>query len=109
MGINITISCNISSVSKLTTINWIKDSMPLPLISDLQNNHVKWSGGALLSPSLNIYFIKKEDEGNYSCIATNAANHTGMSKPVHITVSEGISQPISLTSVYIYRMSKKVQ
>lgn len=100
VGINITISCDISSVSNLATINWMKDSITLTLNNNITKDTVKWSGGTLLSPSLNIYFIQKEDEGNYSCIATNAAKHTGRSKPVHLTVSEGISELINLTSVY---------
>lgn len=85
IGENVTLSCNISSVSELTKIVWFKNN--IEFISNF--NRSKYDGGTQQDPSLTIHSVQITDEGNYTCNATNAAEHIGRSKSIHLTVFEG--------------------
>ncbi|CAC5361167.1 TTN [Mytilus coruscus] len=65
-GTNITMWCDVPSLSKATGISWLKNGS---IIQITGNN--KYGGGTLSSPSLQIFFVQMVDEGNYTCQATN--------------------------------------
>ncbi|CAC5361161.1 unnamed protein product [Mytilus coruscus] len=81
IGEHVTLSCNISSVSKLKKIVWYKDNIDFNLNTSHTKDDDRLSGGTLQSPSLTIYSVQQKDEGNYTCKATNTAEKTGWSNP----------------------------
>lgn len=87
IGDYVTLSCNISSVAELTKIVWSKNNIEFDLNRTKDDD--RFSGGTLQDPSLTINYVQITDEGNYSCKATNAAEQTGWSKPVLLSVFEG--------------------
>ncbi|VDI34064.1 Hypothetical predicted protein [Mytilus galloprovincialis] len=88
IGDNVTLSCNISSVSKLTKVVWSKNNIEVNLNANRTEDDARFSGGTLQDHSLTIYSVQIMDEGNYSCNASNAAKQTGWSNQVHLTIFE---------------------
>ncbi|XP_063447807.1 cell adhesion molecule 4-like [Mytilus trossulus] len=91
IGDNVTLSCNISSVSKLTKVVWSKDNIEFNLnVNHTEDNEILSGGRTLQDHSLTINSVQITDEGNYTCNATNAAEQTGWSDPLHLSVIEGM-------------------
>ncbi|VDI34068.1 Hypothetical predicted protein [Mytilus galloprovincialis] len=79
-GTNITIPCNVSPTSEVTKISWYKNNSTL----DIYGND-RFSGGTISAPSLKIFFVEENDEGNYTCQAMNPVG-IGKSVPIHMQV-----------------------
>lgn len=81
-GGNVTIPCYISSSSKSTNVTWMKNNIELNVTGN------KYNVGELPYPFLHIYFIQTDDEGNYTCLASNPVG-SDKSKPVQLQVLPG--------------------
>ncbi|CAG2227900.1 unnamed protein product [Mytilus edulis] len=97
-GTNVTIQCYVSPSSEVINITWDRNNSTL----DIQGND-RYDGGTISSPSLEIYFVQENDDGNYTC---KAVNPVGIDIPkVHIsrieavTVGENVIIPCNISSV----------
>ncbi|VDI54606.1 Hypothetical predicted protein [Mytilus galloprovincialis] len=99
IGEYVTLSCNISSVSKLTKVVWYKNNIEFNFNANGTKDNDKFIGGTLQDPSLTIYSVQITDEGNYICNASNAADKTGWSKPVHLSVFEATTESLPSTDI----------
>lgn len=80
LGNNITISCYVHWSTKETNITWLKNDKILEI-----NGNNKYGGGTFSYPSLEIYFLQMEDEGNYTCQASSPIGIV-TSQPVFLSV-----------------------
>ncbi|VDI51626.1 Hypothetical predicted protein, partial [Mytilus galloprovincialis] len=78
IGSSVTLTCNVTSDLYITSVTWQRttknNSEPLyiTVYSDLISSvSSKYSGSNSSSPSLTIFNAEKQDEGAYTCIATN--------------------------------------
>ncbi|XP_076105961.1 neural cell adhesion molecule 1-like [Mytilus galloprovincialis] len=79
-GTNITIPCYVSPTSEVTRITWYKNNSILYIYGN-----DRFSGGTISAPSLKIYFVEENDEGNYTCQAMNPVGF-GKSVPTFLQV-----------------------
>lgn len=84
MGTNITLICNINSLTEEINVTWFKNSVILN-IHDTDTSHT--IGGSVFHQTLTLNFLEVDDGGNYSCKATNKAGD-GLSKLVHLSLFE---------------------
>lgn len=77
VGDNATVTCIVSGTPAATSVSWQRTINSVTMTVNL-NNFSKYSGGTLTTPSLSIFNVSKEDEGSYSCQATNVIG-TGQS------------------------------
>ncbi|XP_065932028.1 platelet binding protein GspB isoform X4 [Magallana gigas] len=77
VGDNATVTCIVSGTPAATSVSWQRTINSVTTTVNL-NNFSKYSGGTLTTPSLSIFNVSKEDEGSYSCQATNVIG-TGQS------------------------------
>eukprot|EP00105_Crassostrea_gigas_P045483 XP_019929631.1 PREDICTED: hemicentin-1-like [Crassostrea gigas] len=77
VGDNATVTCIVSGTPAATSVSWQRTINSVTTTVNL-NDFSKYSGGTLATPSLSIFNVSKEDEGSYSCQATNVIG-TGQS------------------------------
>ncbi|XP_052674345.1 hemicentin-1-like isoform X2 [Crassostrea angulata] len=77
VGDNATVTCIVSGTPAAISVSWQRTINSVTTTVNL-NNFSKYSGGTLTTPSLSIFNVSKEDEGSYSCQATNVIG-TGQS------------------------------
>ncbi|XP_076106761.1 uncharacterized protein LOC143075277 isoform X2 [Mytilus galloprovincialis] len=91
MGTNITLICNINSLTEEINVTWFKNSVILN-IHDTDTSHT--IGGSVFHQTLTLNFLEVDDGGNYSCKATNKAGD-GLSKLVHLSLFENVTKETS--------------
>nr|XP_022324732.1 hemicentin-1-like isoform X33 [Crassostrea virginica] len=71
-GQDVTLQCNVTSVSTLTQVTWRKYINGSPNVLVVSGS-AHYSGGNTIIPSLTIHTLSFSDSGNYDCSATNIA------------------------------------
>lgn len=71
-GQDVTLQCNVTSVSTLTQVTWRKYINGSPNVLVVSGS-AHYSGGNTFTPSLTIHTLSFSDSGNYDCSATNIA------------------------------------
>lgn len=99
-GTNVTIQCYVSPSSEVINITWDRNNSTL----DIQGND-RYDGGTISSPSLEIYFVQENDDGNYTCKAVNPVG-IGKSLPIRLQVLPGKYYLLS-NSIYNISIKKK--
>ena len=87
LGETVTLLCNISSDTQLTKVYWEREKYGSQMIIPV--SPPKYGGSSVSSPSLIVHLADYNDEGKYTCHATNQAGNT-QSTPVLLIIHRGI-------------------
>ncbi|VDI31517.1 Hypothetical predicted protein [Mytilus galloprovincialis] len=96
IGSNITLICNITSLTEEIDVTWFKNRV---ILNKSQTDTSQSIGGSVFLHTLTLNFLGVDNEGNYSCKATNKAGD-GWSELVHLSLFENITQGTSIFSSY---------
>lgn len=86
IGDNITIDCHVSGDPSALFVTWFRNATQVSVLEHVIGE--RYSGGSLVTPSLNINHVQNGDEGWYICSATNLAGTT-YSENVFINITGG--------------------
>ncbi|XP_063405028.1 uncharacterized protein LOC134688340 [Mytilus trossulus] len=109
IGRSVTLTCNVTSDLYITSVTWLRitENNSEPLFITVLPGEIsssKYSGSNSSSPSLTISYADKQDQGAYTCIATNE-DGTGNSSATFLVVRgpPTVTVPQSSYSVIIGR------
>ena len=92
------IPCEFKSNPQATQVRWTKFASGTTVQLNIDGN--KYQGGTLLSPSLTIYNLDRDDAASYRCEVTNSVG-TGVSEYGTLTVDLTCKYLFSLKDQYI--------
>lgn len=100
IGRSVTLTCNVTSDLYITSVTWrrITENNSEPLFITVLPGEIsssKYSGSNSSSPSLTISYADKQDQGAYTCIATNE-DGTGNSSATFLVVRGRFKESIIL-------------
>ena len=83
-----TLTCEVTSDPMHSSVQWLKN------FQIIATNNDTYIGGTVASPSLRINYVRYEDEGNYTCTATNSVG-TGRSSAIMLSVFSNLAVRIT--------------
>lgn len=92
IGSNITLICNITSLTEEIDVTWFKNRV---ILNKSQTDTSQSIGGSVFLHTLTLNFLGVDNGGNYSCKATNKAGD-GWSELVHLSLFESKFVNLSL-------------